>query len=119
MVLLSKPWTWKLVISFFKSDLISWLTRWNRSNKENEEKILQMGCLYKFERDPLFDEVIASQHCLAVWSHPWEERSSFRVWIPWYECVLTHEGEKKAFLWTSNQKYHVPNSLRIILYAQK
>ncbi len=40
--------------------------RRNCCNKENEEEILQMGCLHFFKGDSFFNEVSSSQYRLTI-----------------------------------------------------
>ena len=73
----------------------------------------------ELKRDIIAHEAVASQHCSAVRSDTGKKRVAFCVRVPRHECLPANEREKKVIFRASNQEYHVPNSARFGLYAQK
>lgn len=100
----------------WSSDLLSFL-RGNRCDQENEEKVCQVGLMYKLAWDTIFDEAASSQYCSIVWGHIRKKCFAFRIRVPWYECLSAYERKEETFFRTSNKKYNVSNDAGLSVYA--
>ena len=93
--------------------------RWNRCHKENEEEVLQMGCMCQFAWDLILDEVAPPEHSTALWSDSRKECASLCLWVSRHECLSVDEGKKTIVLWTLDQKYHVSDIIGSGIDAQE